>query len=200
MRKHSNLIIQWAKDADCAVYCRCVGVNNWKLIEGDISWLEYAVYAVVPKGYQFAWDAFVEGNLQIKSGSDWNDWDLNSPPVFDSPASEYRRVPEPTGGDFVRGLQQQVNNFEVKTFGLSHMCKVKVQNKLVELAQNGYQSCMLKDIVPAEYSDVNYDLAILNYVISLGLRDFKPHPLSMFCDSIISWATEEDIDGLLEVV
>ena len=91
-RKHAAEIKKWADNKDAVVWYDSYG---WRVVEGPL-WLEENDYKTILPEYAEAWQAFLDGELQVimHHDDDWVDW-REQPPVFDMSSSHYRRKPKP---------------------------------------------------------------------------------------------------------
>ena len=97
-RKHADEIIKWASNKDSVVFCRSfkpTGETEWIPVSGDPSWLSKVEYKTILPEYAEAWQAWLDGELQV-TGHNRGWWDLSSkgPPRFDNPPEDYRRKPK----------------------------------------------------------------------------------------------------------
>lgn len=93
MRKHSNLIKLWADNKDATVWTNDF-YRGWT-DDWYPAWLEDVEYRVILPEYKEAWQAYLDGELQVgDDGRDWIDWGTGDAPMFDSPPSDYRRKPK----------------------------------------------------------------------------------------------------------
>ena len=91
-RKNAEEIKKWADNKDAVVW---VFVNEWVIQSAPPRWLEKNEYKTILPEYAEAWQAFLDGQLQviIHSTDDWVDWRWLSP-AFDLPSTHYRRKPK----------------------------------------------------------------------------------------------------------
>ena len=92
-RKHADEIKKWADNKDAVVW---VFDHEWVVLKGYPHWLEGNDYKTILPEYAEAWQAFLDGELQVigHPDDDWVDW-CENPPAFDMSSSHYRRKPKP---------------------------------------------------------------------------------------------------------
>ena len=94
-RKHTLEIKKWADHKDAVVW---VFDHEWVVLKGYPHWLEGNDYKTILPEYTEAWQAFLDGELQVSDpdhhGVVWVDW-CWQPPAFDLPPECYRRKPKP---------------------------------------------------------------------------------------------------------
>ena len=94
-RPHADLIKLWADNADAVVWqLNGFGSNEWVAIAPPYYWCS-STYAVILPEYAEAWQAYLDGALQIQAEGAWCDW---SPTMYHHPAftdhpGNYRRKP-----------------------------------------------------------------------------------------------------------
>lgn len=92
-RKHSEEIKKWADNKDAVVW---IFVYEWVVLKAYPHWLEENDYKTILPEYAEAWQAFLDGELEVTGhhDDDWEDWP-GQPPAFDLPSAHYRRKPKP---------------------------------------------------------------------------------------------------------
>ena len=95
-RAHADEIIKWASDEDAVVFYR-FGGGKWSSTSGGLSWLHSLEYKTILPEYAEAWQAWLDGELQIRDETGWFAWfavDDDDVPGFDLDPEEYRRIPK----------------------------------------------------------------------------------------------------------
>ena len=92
-RKHADEIKKWADNKDAVVW---FFDGEWRSVSGYPQWFEKYDYKTILPEYAEAWQAFLDGELQVigHPDDDWVDW-CENPPAFDMSSSHYRRKPKP---------------------------------------------------------------------------------------------------------
>lgn len=93
-RPHANLIKKWADNNDCQIWYYDKNEEKWENTPFP-SWEPTLQYVVVLKEYAEAWQAWIDGELQILMSGGWTEWGFPFPPQFTDKASDYRRKPKP---------------------------------------------------------------------------------------------------------
>lgn len=103
-RAHADEIIKWASDENAVVFCRSfdpTGESEWITLP-DPHWSPEVQYKTILPEYAEAWQAWLDGELEVLSHKD--EWVLFAKlPSFSNPPEFYRRKPkdlEPTGAEF----------------------------------------------------------------------------------------------------
>ena len=114
MRPHADLIKKWADNENAEVWVyETVHTKKWTITKVP-TWERNSKYSVVLPEYKEAWQAYLDGELQISLLGEWEDWNAGIP-VFDNPPERYRRAPKTpqvgekwkhtSGNEFVKRLQ-----------------------------------------------------------------------------------------------
>ena len=100
-RAHADEIIKWSSDKDAVVFCRnsttISGEPEWYPTEGVPLWFPTLQYKTILPEYAEAWQAWLDGELQIRDETGWFAWfavDDDDVPGFDLDPEEYRRIPK----------------------------------------------------------------------------------------------------------
>jgi hypothetical protein len=92
-RPHADLIKKWADNDDSHIWYYNKYTEEWEKCPLPI-WEKTVQYAVILKEYAEAWQAWMDGELQVVTvEGKWTEWPGLRPPSFDAPASNYRRKP-----------------------------------------------------------------------------------------------------------
>ena len=93
-RKHAEEIKKWADNKNAVAW---FFDGEWKVAMGYPLWHEKYDYKTILPEYAEAWQAFLDGALQIYQVHDnnWVDCGTEPPPLFDLASRHYRRKPKP---------------------------------------------------------------------------------------------------------
>ena len=97
-RAHADEIIKWANNKDAVVFCRNStpdpGEPEWSPSLGEPLWFPSLESKTILPEYAEAWQAWLDGELQIFNDRGWRDFSCKTPPFFDSRPENYRRKPK----------------------------------------------------------------------------------------------------------
>ena len=94
-RAHADEIIKWSSDKDSVVFCRSfdpTGESEWIPVP-DPHWSPEVQYKTILPEYADAWQAWLDGELQVKGLSKWFTYGL-CVPDFGLEPEKYRRKPK----------------------------------------------------------------------------------------------------------
>jgi len=122
---HQRLIDIAEKNPDAKIYYLRKSDETWDDVTTCCIWDERHEYQVVRPEYQDAWEAYIDGELEIKAECDglWFDWALTSHPAFSFDPSNYRRKPKPETIAVRLDLLQEVVDQMTLAFDSIKVCR-----------------------------------------------------------------------------